>query len=135
MMIPPMLGIVTLLIKNLALVSAIGVEELFYRATVLGGETFHYFEFMTVTAAIYFCPSVPGSARSCNAKSDGCWRGCDDTNLRYGHTLRRTDDSLRASSEIRNGSFEAEFKGISLEVTRGEVLCLIGPSGSGVDPP
>jgi His/Glu/Gln/Arg/opine family amino acid ABC transporter permease subunit len=62
MMIPPMLGIVTLLIKNSALVSAIGVEELFYRATVLGGQTFHYFEFMTVTAAIYFCLIVPLSA-------------------------------------------------------------------------
>jgi His/Glu/Gln/Arg/opine family amino acid ABC transporter permease subunit len=61
-MIPPMLGIVTLLIKNSALVSAIGVEELFYHATVLGGQTFHYFEFMTVTAGIYFCLIVPLSA-------------------------------------------------------------------------
>ena len=39
MMIPPMLGIVTILIKNSALVSAIGVEELFYRANVLSGQT------------------------------------------------------------------------------------------------
>jgi hypothetical protein len=50
------------LIKNSALVSAIGVEELFYRATVLGGETLHHFEFMTVTAAIYFYLIVPLSA-------------------------------------------------------------------------
>src|ERR1700733_14392629 len=32
-MIPPILGFVTILIKNSALVSVIGVEELFYRAT------------------------------------------------------------------------------------------------------
>jgi len=62
MMIPPMLGIVTILIKNSALVSAIGVEELFYRATVLGGQTFHYFEFLTVTAVIYFVLILPLSA-------------------------------------------------------------------------
>jgi His/Glu/Gln/Arg/opine family amino acid ABC transporter permease subunit len=62
MMIPPMLGIVTILIKNSALVSAIGVEELFYRATVLGGQTFHYFEFLSVTAVIYFVLILPLSA-------------------------------------------------------------------------
>lgn len=62
MMIPPMLGIITILIKNSALVSAIGVEELFYRATVLGGQTFHYFEFLTVTAGIYFLMILPLSA-------------------------------------------------------------------------
>jgi His/Glu/Gln/Arg/opine family amino acid ABC transporter permease subunit len=61
-MIPPILGIVTILIKNSALVSAIGVEELFYRATVLGGQTFHYFEFLSVTAVIYFVVILPLSA-------------------------------------------------------------------------
>ena len=61
-MIPPILGIVTILIKNSALVSAIGVEELFYRATVLGGQTFHYFEFLSVTAVIYFVLILPLSA-------------------------------------------------------------------------
>jgi His/Glu/Gln/Arg/opine family amino acid ABC transporter permease subunit len=59
MMIPPTLGIVTILIKNSALVSAIGVEELFYRATVLGGQTFHYFQFLTVAAVIYLLMILP----------------------------------------------------------------------------
>ena len=61
-MIPPILGIVTILIKNSALVSALGVEELFYRATVLGGQTFHYFEFLSVTAVLYFVLIMPLSA-------------------------------------------------------------------------
>ncbi len=61
-MTPPILGIVTILFKNSALVSAIGVEELFYRATVLGGQTFHYFEFLSVTAVIYFVLIMPLSA-------------------------------------------------------------------------
>lgn len=59
MMIPPMLGIVTILIKNSALVSAIGVEELFYRATVLAGQTLRYLEFLTAAAFIYFVLILP----------------------------------------------------------------------------
>jgi His/Glu/Gln/Arg/opine family amino acid ABC transporter permease subunit len=59
LMIPPILGIVTILIKNSALVSAIGVEELFYQATVLSGQTFHYFEFLSATAVIYFMLILP----------------------------------------------------------------------------
>jgi His/Glu/Gln/Arg/opine family amino acid ABC transporter permease subunit len=58
-MIPPMLGIVAILIKNSALVSAIGVEELFYQATVLGGQTFHYFEMLSAAAVIYFLLILP----------------------------------------------------------------------------
>lgn len=59
MMIPPMLGIVAILIKNSALVSAIGVEELFYRATVLSGQTFRHFELLTAAAVIYFLMILP----------------------------------------------------------------------------
>jgi polar amino acid transport system permease protein len=59
MMIPPILGVVTILIKNSALVSAIGIEELFYRATVLGAQTFHYFAFLTVAAVVYFLMILP----------------------------------------------------------------------------
>jgi His/Glu/Gln/Arg/opine family amino acid ABC transporter permease subunit len=58
-MIPPTLGIVTILIKNSALVSAIGVEELFYRATVLAGQTLRYLEFLTAAALIYFVLILP----------------------------------------------------------------------------
>ena len=58
-MIPPTLGIVTILIKNSALVSAIGVEELFYRATVLAGQTFRHFELLTAAALIYFALILP----------------------------------------------------------------------------
>ncbi len=59
LMIPPMLGILAILIKNSALVSAIGVEELFYRATVTAGQTFHYFELLTAAAVIYFLLILP----------------------------------------------------------------------------
>ncbi len=59
MMIPPMLGITTILIKNSALVSAIGVGELFYQAMVLGGQTLRYFEFLTAIAIMYFALILP----------------------------------------------------------------------------
>jgi His/Glu/Gln/Arg/opine family amino acid ABC transporter permease subunit len=58
-MIPALLGFVTILIKNSALVSAIGVEELFYRATVYAAQTFRYFELMTSAAIIYFLMIMP----------------------------------------------------------------------------
>jgi His/Glu/Gln/Arg/opine family amino acid ABC transporter permease subunit len=58
-MIAPLLGIVTILIKNSALVSAIGVEELFYRATVLTGQTFRHFELLSAIAVIYFLMILP----------------------------------------------------------------------------
>ena len=58
-MIPAFLGIVTILIKNSALVSAIGVEELFYRATVHAGRTFRHVELLTTVAVIYFVMIFP----------------------------------------------------------------------------
>lgn len=61
-MIPAFLGLVTLVIKNSALVSAVGVEELFYRASVLGGQNFHYFEMLTAAAILYFALIFPLSA-------------------------------------------------------------------------
>ncbi len=61
MMIPAFLGVVTILIKNSALVSAIGVEELFYRATVLAGRNFHHFELLTAAAIVYFALILPFS--------------------------------------------------------------------------
>jgi polar amino acid transport system permease protein len=59
MMIPPILGIVAILIKNSALVSAIGVGELFYQATVLSGQTFHYLEFLSASAVLYIAMIMP----------------------------------------------------------------------------
>jgi His/Glu/Gln/Arg/opine family amino acid ABC transporter permease subunit len=59
MMIPPMLGITTILMKNSALVSAIGVEELFYRANVLSGQTLRHFELLSAVAVIYFLLILP----------------------------------------------------------------------------
>ena len=59
MMIPPILGIVAIMIKNSALVSAIGVGELFYQATVLSGQTFHYLEFLSASAFLYIALIMP----------------------------------------------------------------------------
>jgi His/Glu/Gln/Arg/opine family amino acid ABC transporter permease subunit len=58
-MIPPILGLSTIVIKNSALVSVIGVEELFYRATVYAGQTFRYFELLTSAAVLFFLLILP----------------------------------------------------------------------------
>lgn len=58
-MIPPILGIIAILIKNSALVSAIGVGELFYQATILSGQTFRYLEFLSASAVIYIALILP----------------------------------------------------------------------------
>jgi His/Glu/Gln/Arg/opine family amino acid ABC transporter permease subunit len=58
-MIPPILGLSTIVIKNSALVSVIGVEELFYRATVYANQTFRYFETLTSAAVLFFLLILP----------------------------------------------------------------------------
>jgi len=58
-MAPPILGLVTILIKNSALVSVIGVEELFYHATVQASQNYRYFELLTAAALLYFAMILP----------------------------------------------------------------------------
>jgi len=57
--VPPFFGAVTILIKNSALVSIIGVQELFYHATVSANQNYHYIEIMTGAALIYFMLILP----------------------------------------------------------------------------
>jgi His/Glu/Gln/Arg/opine family amino acid ABC transporter permease subunit len=58
-MIPAFIGFVTILLKNSALVSAIGVAELFYQASVLAGQNSRHFELLSAVGAIYFCLIFP----------------------------------------------------------------------------
>jgi His/Glu/Gln/Arg/opine family amino acid ABC transporter permease subunit len=53
-MIPAIMAYLTELLKNTALLSAIGVTELAYRASTLGAETFRYMEFLSAVGAIFF---------------------------------------------------------------------------------
>ena len=45
--------------KVSGLLSAIGVTELVYQATILSNETFKYFEFFTVIGLLYFVIIAP----------------------------------------------------------------------------
>jgi His/Glu/Gln/Arg/opine family amino acid ABC transporter permease subunit len=58
-MTPAFVGFLTILLKNSSLISAIGVGELFYQASVLGGETFRHFELFTAVGIIYFVMIFP----------------------------------------------------------------------------
>jgi His/Glu/Gln/Arg/opine family amino acid ABC transporter permease subunit len=58
-MVPALVGFVTILLKNTALVSAIGVTELFYEANVFAGQTLRYLEILTAVGVIYFCLIFP----------------------------------------------------------------------------
>jgi His/Glu/Gln/Arg/opine family amino acid ABC transporter permease subunit len=59
LMLAPLLGYTTILIKNTSIASAIGVEELFYQANVFAGQNLRYFEVFTMAALIYFLMISP----------------------------------------------------------------------------
>ena len=61
MMTPPFVNFVCDLVKGSSLLSAIGVAELAYQATVISGETFRYLEIFTVAAVFYFIIIFPMS--------------------------------------------------------------------------
>jgi His/Glu/Gln/Arg/opine family amino acid ABC transporter permease subunit len=58
-MIPAFMAYATELLKNTALLSAIGVTELVYRASTLGAETFRYLEFLSAVGVIFFSLIYP----------------------------------------------------------------------------
>jgi polar amino acid transport system permease protein len=58
-MMPSFVNFLTELIKASSLLSAIGVAEIVYQATVLGNRTFAYLEFLTAVAVIFFCLIFP----------------------------------------------------------------------------
>jgi His/Glu/Gln/Arg/opine family amino acid ABC transporter permease subunit len=59
LMVAPLLGYTTILIKNTSIASAIGVEELFYQANVFAGQNLRYFEVFTTAAIFYFVMIAP----------------------------------------------------------------------------
>ncbi len=58
-MLPAFFNFVTIIIKNSALVSAIGVAEIFYQANVFAGQTLRYFEVFSAVGVIYFLLIFP----------------------------------------------------------------------------
>lgn len=60
-MTPAFMAYLTELLKNTALLSAIGVTELAYQAATLGAQTFRYIEFLTATALLFFILIYPVS--------------------------------------------------------------------------
>lgn len=63
-MLPTFIGFITILLKNSALVSAIGLGELFYRAMTLSATTYKYFEIYTAVGIMYFAIIFPLSMLS-----------------------------------------------------------------------
>ena len=59
MMTPPLMNFICDLVKGSSLLSAIGVAELAYQATVISGETFRYLEIFTVAGVFYFLIIFP----------------------------------------------------------------------------
>jgi len=59
MMIPALIGLVTLVVKISGLASAIGVGELVYAASIVSGQTYRYFELFTAVGIFYFVLIFP----------------------------------------------------------------------------
>ncbi len=58
-MVPAFMNFLTDLVKASALLSAIGISELFYQASVLGNTTYRHMEFFTAIAVLYFAIIFP----------------------------------------------------------------------------
>ena len=58
-MMPAFVSFLTELIKATSLLSAIGVAEMAYQASVLGNKTFAYVEFLSAIAVLYFIVIFP----------------------------------------------------------------------------
>ncbi|MDH3691172.1 MAG: amino acid ABC transporter permease [Gammaproteobacteria bacterium] len=58
-MMPAFITFLTELLKASSLLSAIGVGEMAYRASVLGAKTLSYFEFLSAIAVLYFLLIFP----------------------------------------------------------------------------
>jgi polar amino acid transport system permease protein len=63
-MLPSFFNYLTIIIKNSALVSAIGVGEIFYQANVFAGQSLRYFEVFSAIGIIYFLLIFPLSVLS-----------------------------------------------------------------------
>jgi His/Glu/Gln/Arg/opine family amino acid ABC transporter permease subunit len=57
--IPPILGLVALVVKVSGLASIIGVGELVYQATIVSGQSYRYFELFTAVGIFYLVMIVP----------------------------------------------------------------------------
>jgi len=58
-MMPALVNFLSELIKATSLLSAIGVAEMAYQASVLGSRTFAYVEFLSAIAVLYFVTLLP----------------------------------------------------------------------------
>ena len=64
MMTPPFMNFLCDLVKVSSLLSAIGITELAYQASIISGETFRYLEIFTVAGVFYFLIIFPLSLYS-----------------------------------------------------------------------
>ena len=74
MMIPAFIGLVTLVVKISGLASAIGTGELVYQASIVGGQTYRYFELFTAVAIFYFVLIFPLSLLAQRYERKLAWR-------------------------------------------------------------
>jgi His/Glu/Gln/Arg/opine family amino acid ABC transporter permease subunit len=57
--VPPLLGLVTLVVKISGIASAIGVGEMVYQADIIAGQSYRYFELFTAVGLAYFVLIFP----------------------------------------------------------------------------
>jgi His/Glu/Gln/Arg/opine family amino acid ABC transporter permease subunit len=63
-MLPALLGLITIIIKNSGIASAIGVAELFYKGQIIAADNFKHFEVFTAVGVLYFLIIFPLSVSS-----------------------------------------------------------------------
>jgi polar amino acid transport system permease protein len=125
--VPPTVGFLVQVVKGTALASVIGFVELTKAATMITNATFRPFTVYAMVALFYFALCWPISAWSRSLEGSSRM-AAEPAAAPSPHAIVR----VRALRK-RFGANEV-LKGIDLDVARGEVICIIGKSGSGRAP-
>ena len=128
--VPPLGNYFISLFKDTALASTITVKELIFSGQIIAATNFQYFTIFTIAGMIYLGAVLSRIARRAVPRAADAHRVPAP---RAGASERRPGGDVVIRLDRVNKSFGRlhVLRDVSLTVEKGEVVCIIGPSGAG----
>ena len=132
--VPPLGNYFISLFKDTSLVSIVTVKELMFTGQIIAATNFQYFTIFTIIGIIYLSLSYPASlfVQLSRAADEGRLSAQAHSPPQAGRVESRR--MIRLEKICKSFGHLHVLKDVDLEVQKGEVVCVIGPSGPGNRP-